>query len=794
MATYLPGVTDIFPEPSLFTPNFNYMDQMLRRREAMYEQGFAQVNSAYNFVNRAVTNPESQQVRDRFLNQARLNLKNLSAMDLSQPQNVLAAKSVFEPFVKNQDVLGDMALTSHWDQQESIAESYRTKDGGKEYSEDNANYVRMQRAQFAQDKLGSWKNYYANRRYYTPYYDWNKEFKEWFSSFKPNKISIDRTQGLYKITEEQGGATAQDLKEFFNGVASEKARNQMRIEASVRYASNPEALAMTYANIAKKDVSTYNYNINLLDSKIKLSKDPNERKMLSEQKKALLDQRDDLNRDIEKIKNGDIDFVRANAEKIAFGIYYDENISRLAKGLSWNEYKRSIGADEVALAQWKDAQQWARDRMKEDRADRRELMKLQGLPGMSGNFVTFTAGEGDVIPKETLGGIQAEIDKIELDRKQAADKLTDIVARGLGKLPSQVTAADISAYTTSPLGQRDKNYIDYQMTMSALDVKKDMVERKMAAAKKYADDNTIKETQAAYDEYTQKVKNLTTSSFTRDEIFNAVKNGNYLKKESAPVWSGFGTAGIPITTTMDFVINGKKVTRNSPDYQVISTMINRAESALGNVRNSYGNYIQKYFGDNAVVNQRGRPIPQGTPDFKRMAGLFGSLSGVEDGTITELYYGGKNDFYVNVKESTPEKLKELSDKLLLRGLDSKYDKAKGLVYVKDKPGFSKLDIGLDLYKDLTPMERDLVGILETEAGDGYQSPFFYAGNLTVDKKNNPLPRYRIDVSVIGNEKVFYLYIDGKETPLAVEKSAKEAIDGARMTSQAFIQDGKGYSK
>ena len=90
MATYLPNITDVIPGPALFTPNFSFLDTMLRRRQGLYEQGFAQVNSAYNFVNRGVTNPYSVQVRDTFLKQAKDNLKNLSALDLSQQQNVKA--------------------------------------------------------------------------------------------------------------------------------------------------------------------------------------------------------------------------------------------------------------------------------------------------------------------------------------------------------------------------------------------------------------------------------------------------------------------------------------------------------------------------------------------------------------------------------------------------------------------------------------------------------------------------------------------------------------------------------
>jgi hypothetical protein len=111
MATFIPNVTDVFPEPSLFTPDFAFMDKMLQRRKAMYDQGFAQVNSAYNYINRETTNPYNTKVKDQFLRQAKDNLKNLSSMDLSQFQNVEAANSVFGPFQNNTDVIGDQAYS-----------------------------------------------------------------------------------------------------------------------------------------------------------------------------------------------------------------------------------------------------------------------------------------------------------------------------------------------------------------------------------------------------------------------------------------------------------------------------------------------------------------------------------------------------------------------------------------------------------------------------------------------------------------------------------------------------------
>ena len=63
MASYLPNITDIFPEPSLYTPDFSFLDTMLRRKQAQYDAGFAKINSAYGALVRDVTNPKKCSVK-----------------------------------------------------------------------------------------------------------------------------------------------------------------------------------------------------------------------------------------------------------------------------------------------------------------------------------------------------------------------------------------------------------------------------------------------------------------------------------------------------------------------------------------------------------------------------------------------------------------------------------------------------------------------------------------------------------------------------------------------------------
>ena len=348
MATYLPNITDVIPEPALFTPDFSFLDKMLRRRQGLYEQGFAQVNSAYSFVNRGVTNPYSVQVRDTFLKQAQDNLKNLSSLDLSQQQNVKSASAVFEPFVKNRSVLGDMALTAHWDQQEGIAESFRLKDGGKEYNDDNINYVRMQRQAFAKDDISTVNDYYSNKRSFTPYYDWNKEVQDKMKDFKPSSTKVEKVNGMYMVTTKDASYTKEEINKYLSATLSDKAKQQMRIEAAVRY-PDLNSVAGLYMNQAGEDLPLIDNRLNQVNTALKGEKDQNKIKALQQERDFYTERAKEIRGNIQSIQQGDVSFLKKNAQKLAENIYIGQTVGRLANGFSHTDIEQTIGFNQVAM-------------------------------------------------------------------------------------------------------------------------------------------------------------------------------------------------------------------------------------------------------------------------------------------------------------------------------------------------------------------------------------------------------------------------------------------------------------
>jgi hypothetical protein len=112
MATYLKGGVDYFPQETLFTPDYSLIQQTLQYKQGQYDKGFAQVNkNARNIIDSEMSSVYAKDKRKEILSNAEQALKNLPNIDLSLPQNVGAANSIFQPFYEDEGILGDIMKT-----------------------------------------------------------------------------------------------------------------------------------------------------------------------------------------------------------------------------------------------------------------------------------------------------------------------------------------------------------------------------------------------------------------------------------------------------------------------------------------------------------------------------------------------------------------------------------------------------------------------------------------------------------------------------------------------------------
>lgn len=796
MATYLPNVTDVIPEPALFTPNFSFLDTMLRRRQGLYEQGFAQVNSAYNFVNRNVTNPYSAQTRDRFLKQAHENLKNLSSLDLSQQQNVQSAASVFEPFVKNKPVLMDMAFTAHMDQQESIAESFRLKDGGKEFSEDNIAYLRQQRAAFANDDISSVGNYYANRRSFTPYYDYNKEIKDAMKDFKPSTYKVDHINGLYKITKDDKSWREAEVSEYLNGVLSDKAKQQMRIESQVRLNNSPETLSVAYKQVAQQQLEMNKYNMDVIDKQLITTKDPKAVAALKTRKQSLEDSNREIDTNIQNISKGDLSYIKNNSEKLSTSIYFNGKLSGLVKAYAHEDITTSIDADQVGLALMREARADARQARALAHAEKMKMLEVEGIPG---NFQTRELAEGEDGKniETSISKLQSTVDANEQTMQQIslATKnhiLTKIKERDPNsKLTvDKIDQAFIADWlkTGGPGGKKvlptDPYYVN-NAELARLQAIQNVAKNKIAKIEEGSTQGMTDAEKKSITALNQKIETIGT--ITLDD-------GSKLSAKDLAIALRNGTASASFNFTGDYgtiKINGKSYTaqdryvgkadthlQNNTSllsaYSQIQGLVNKTGSAYDKYTKNRENYIKNNFADLRLTTKV-ISFDAGSSNAKSLEGSISTFlpegydfkhAGVGATSSNQ----GHAYFYITPKGDGTDKPDDIATKLTAAG-------AKVRVIKTDKgPAIFEVE-GLNnrvanQFRQYSGLEASVVNEMQSYTGvRDYQSAPF----------TTPYGDTKFIIKKSGN--LYYLHVNGLgETYPDTFSSPTEAISMARLLS------------
>ena len=803
MATYLPNITDVIPEPALFTPNFSFLDTMLRRRQGLYEQGFAQVNSAYNFVNRGVTNPYSVQVRDTFLKQAKDNLKNLSSLDLSQQQNVKAASSVFDPFVKNRAVLGDMALTAHWDQQENIAESFRLKDGGKEYSDDNAAVVRQQRQAFANDDISTVNSYYANRESYTPYYDANKEVKEMMKDFKPNSYKLAHIDGLYKMTRDDKSWREAEIAEYLGGVLSEKAKKQLSIEAQVRLGNNPQALASAYKQVAVEKLEMNKYNIGLIDKELLTTKDPAAVTKLKTRRQNIEDGNREIDGHLQNLEKGDLSYIKNNSKSLANAIYFNSKLSGYVKAYAHDDITTDIDADQVGLALMKEARADARQQRAFANAKELKMLEVEGIPG---DFQTreFAMDDKDNTIDKHVKNLQKDVDTKELEIVKVTNDLKRHVLNKIKErdprtkyTEKDMTQSFIHSWiqTAGPGGKKlteqdypnDLTFKTYSK-LQLLSADQNTSRNQLAKLDEAAMQGMTTAEKRSLEQYNQKVNNIGTiklddgTTISGKDLAAGIKNGTVSATSLGPagVIKINGKSHYMASTTLPFGTSGV----NLPLYKNIGllTAYKQIKEAQDKAGDSYDKALKNretYIKDNFASIRLSKKVitfGAGTPNAKSLEASASSLlpsAGLDfqhAGVGATPNNQGNAYFYITPKASDDRTSDDIVAELTAGGVKVNVVKTDKGPTIYEIEGLNNRVA--NQYRQYSALETSVINELQSYGGvRDYQSAPFktpYGNTAFVIKKSNNL--YYLHVNGLGES-----YPDTFNSPV-------EAITAARLLS------------
>lgn len=126
MATFIPGITDVYPQPIDFKVDYNQLERSLALNDAAYEQGARRLRSLYDSIfNSTLQRDDNIKNRDAYLKQISGALKSIASTDLSQMQNRASAYKLFDPISSDPLMAKDMVFSKTLASEYSKAMSYR---------------------------------------------------------------------------------------------------------------------------------------------------------------------------------------------------------------------------------------------------------------------------------------------------------------------------------------------------------------------------------------------------------------------------------------------------------------------------------------------------------------------------------------------------------------------------------------------------------------------------------------------------------------------------------------------
>lgn len=344
--------------------------------------GAGKLKTTYeNYLGLELTREDNQKSLETFMKGAGEQMRKASSTDLSVGDNVNAALDIFKPLTSDESfkpLMGDHSLTTFYNNQYRIAEMYKTREGGKEYSDTNLRYVQQQHSAFKNaENPEVWKDYYANRREYTPYVDVTGKVQKLVKDFYDNEQfdatsiqRVDPNNPGYLITEEDKSTTQEKLKKYILENLSDKDRNQLGIEASVNlqdlkntYGSDKVNISLRYydqyrtnvlnnKNDLKNKLAAVTDKINI-NSNIKLT--DSQRIILEQNKKrmnSLINAIADIDKEIKSFEDPKtFQSFSNNLEANAKNMYINDYVSGLADANSRLSYNQKISQNAAYFSQ-----------------------------------------------------------------------------------------------------------------------------------------------------------------------------------------------------------------------------------------------------------------------------------------------------------------------------------------------------------------------------------------------------------------------------------------------------------
>lgn len=465
------------------------MVQAIATRNNYWDSAASSIKNAYqNYLNLDLSRQDNHQRLNELMTGVNEQLKQVTQTDLSLGENYGKALSVFDPIIKDDNIMGDSAITKHYKDQYSIAQGYRIKDSGKGYSETNVRDLSNHLQDFANDpNAANWRQHYSSRSFYTPYYDTAAEIRQIGKEFKPDVKSLTSplyldangkptdkggTPSGYLLNQTDKSIIASQYRAFVDSHLSDKAKDQLSIDGRVKYHDNIGALASDYTVSNQEKISHYSNEIKSLNGAIAGATDDQKDAMRSQINNytALVKE---LNLENTKMKAGDYSNLSPYKDRIASKIYTDNYMDYLSKASAQHNVDIKYTPDQV----WKTMYQEDNENKRFNIAKQTQLdiakinndtrLIVAGMKGLNGQPLTGIPvyGMADKSNDESFGkdkynDLQTNSSK---DFSDSVDQLNKKIAADKGidpndtSVPAETRNAAVSSWMADP---RNKNDVD----------------------------------------------------------------------------------------------------------------------------------------------------------------------------------------------------------------------------------------------------------------------------------------------------------------------------------------------
>lgn len=284
MSTYIKGVTDTLPGPTAMSPNYTLLQGTLSTLQKKYDRGFDQVKTMYNsLINSQLSSTDNEQFRSEYLKKADTALAQLSGVDLSNPNNVMKATSLFNPLVNDAQYSRDLYLTKTQDSE--IGKMMQVKNSTDEkirsqYDPKMEEWLMLGKQRLSQMKRDDGSIEKATSHTFSP---WEDPVLYAMDLAKKQNLNITREtiEGLYRKKVTNGEQAYSPYKTWFNNVIGDRFDNQFRIEgeleherglrslmASDKTLTRESATQMLAQNFSTQYVKHYNEQIDDMQAEI----------------------------------------------------------------------------------------------------------------------------------------------------------------------------------------------------------------------------------------------------------------------------------------------------------------------------------------------------------------------------------------------------------------------------------------------------------------------------------------------------------------------------------------------